>query len=141
MITPSNSVQLDAYGKAKNATAHNSRAEAKDAATQFEAVFLRQIIKDMRKSAEFMGEGLFGKSAGSGIKESWYDNMLATHMSETGNVGLATELVNDWERNGHIAKTPEEQKLVKADSDFEFSVHNNQLLEMNIQSRVLKNLP
>ncbi len=121
-----------------------SRAEGEDAAKNFEALFLRQIVKDMRKSAEVMGEGgLFGKGEGSGIKESWFDDMFASHMSGSGQVGLADALVDDWARNGHLG-TKEKQAIAtakKSVTDFPYNTHNNQLLELQVQDRILKNIP
>ncbi|MFQ5506874.1 MAG: rod-binding protein, partial [Planctomycetota bacterium] len=81
-----------------------TREAALDAARKFEAMFLRTIIRDMRKSAETFGEGMFGKSVGAGIRESWFDNLMAAHLSKSDQVGLADEIVEDWDRWGLIGK-------------------------------------
>jgi len=113
------------------------------AAQDFEAVFLRKIISDMRKNSQMLGDGLFGKSPGAHIKESWYDNTMAEHMAQTGQVGLANALVEDWARNGHIAKDDEgqsqdaSQRLV----DITKNLKNGRLLELGVQSRILDKLP
>lgn len=144
-----NTAILQQAGQSQRAGAptHKNRAEAMKAAQDFEAVFLRKIISDMRKNSQMLGDGLFGKSPGANIKESWYDNTLAEHMAQTGQVGLANALVEDWDRHGHIAKDSTakangvqardaSQKLV----DFTKNLKNGRLLELGVQSRILDKL-
>lgn len=78
-------------------------AEARKAAGDFEGLFLRTIIKSFRKSADANGEGLFGQSAGAGIKENWFDDFMSGHIAQAGGVGLADRLVEDWGEAGRIA--------------------------------------
>ena len=122
----------------------DTRKEAEKAARDFEGIFLRQIIRDMRKSAEVMDDGgLFGKGEGSGIKEDWFDSMFSEHMWNTGQVGLADALVKDWTRSGRLGdaeKATLEAKKTLANKH-EYNLHNNRLLEIQVQDRVLKNIP
>lgn len=55
-----------------------------DAAQGFEAIFLRQILKDLRKTATVDGE----KSAMSGIYTEMFDEHLADQLSKAGGIGL-----------------------------------------------------
>ncbi|PIE22972.1 MAG: hypothetical protein CSA62_09555 [Planctomycetota bacterium] len=84
--------------------------EAEQAAGSFEAMFLRTIINNFRESADLNGEGLFGESAGSNIKESWFDDAMSEHISTSGGVGLAKRLVTDWKDAGRIADAADAQR-------------------------------
>lgn len=81
-----------------------SREEAVKVAKQFEGIFVQMLIKDMRESAEALGEGLFGDGAGSSIQSGLFDSMLSDKLAKSGRIGLADALVRDWESKGHVAK-------------------------------------
>lgn len=55
-----------------------------DAAQGFEAIFLRQILRDLRKTATIDGD----KSAMSGIYTEMFDEHLADQLSKAGGIGL-----------------------------------------------------
>ena len=77
-------------------------------------MFLRTIIKNFRESANTNGEGLFGDSAGSGIKESWFDDAMSEHIATSGGVGLADRLIIDWGDAGRIADVHAEPEKAPA---------------------------
>ena len=63
--------------------------ELKKAAEKFEAVFLRQVIGEMRKAK--LGDELFGSSASDNFREM-ADAQTADHMSTLGVFGIGNLL-------------------------------------------------
>ena len=63
---------------------------------QFEAVLLRQILKDVRKSV--IKSGLTPEAAGSDIYTDMVTNQLAEGMSKSGAFGFARSLEHDLAR-------------------------------------------
>ena len=61
--------------------------ELKKAADQFEAFFLNEIFKSMRKSSEW-GEGLTEKSHARGIYESMFDEKISDEISTGRGIGI-----------------------------------------------------
>ena len=88
------------------------RQEALATARQFEQIFLREMLKGMRKSASIAGgESMFGDGPGSGTYEDWFDGHMATHLSAGRGIGLASVMMADWARHGHIpAEEPDGQQ-------------------------------
>ena len=77
--------------------------EAHKAAEQFEAIFLRMIVKDMRKNATAMtGGGMMGEGVGSDVREGWFDTFMSDHLAATGQVGLSEALYRDWVEAGKV---------------------------------------
>lgn len=62
------------------------RAELRNAAQDFEALFLHILIREMRPDQE---GGLFGENLGGDIYQDMFDAELAKVMSKTGQLGLA----------------------------------------------------
>lgn len=62
------------------------RAELRQAAQDFEALFLNLLVREMRPKSE---GGLFGDGLGSEIYEDLFDTELSKVMSKTGQLGLA----------------------------------------------------
>ena len=89
---------------ANNAPPAKAKAnEAYKAAQQFEAIFLRMVVKDMRKNATAMtGGGMMGEGVGSDVREGWFDTFMSDHLSATGHVGLADSLYKDWIEAGKV---------------------------------------
>ena len=58
----------------------------KEAAKQFEAIFLNMMLKQMREAS--FGDPLFDSSAGDTYR-SMFDQQLALNLSETGSLGIA----------------------------------------------------
>ena len=95
---------------ANNAPPAKAKAdEAYKAAQQFEAIFLRMVVKDMRKNATSMtGGGMMGEGVGSDVREGWFDTFMADHLASTGRVGLADALYRDWVEAGKVEPESEE---------------------------------
>jgi flagellar protein FlgJ len=89
-----------------------ARAEALQVARQFEAVFVRSMIGNLRQTAQVMGEGggLFGSGPGADTYADWFDQNLAEHIGEHGNVGVADVLMREFERWKQIPPRPPEAR-------------------------------
>lgn len=75
----------------------------RQAAEQFEALFLNIMMKTMREATASNEEGdLFGSSS---VKtyESLFDQEIAQQMAKRGGLGLADMMVKSWERNNGAA--------------------------------------
>ena len=75
----------------------------RQAAEQFEALFLNIMMKTMREATASNEEGdLFGSSS---VKtyESLFDQEIAQQMAKRGGLGLAEMMVKSWERNNGTA--------------------------------------
>jgi len=75
----------------------------RQAAEQFEALFLNIMMKTMREATASNEEGdLFGSSS---VKtyESLFDQEIAQQMAMRGGLGLADMMVKSWERNNGAA--------------------------------------
>ncbi len=71
--------------------ARNGSADAaKEAAVQFEALFIQMVLGEMRRSQSF-GGGLFD-SAQSDLYHQMFDQRIAEQMSRAGGIGLADSL-------------------------------------------------
>ena len=68
----------------------NTPAEIRDAAEQFEALFVQQILKKMRSASP--DDSLFGGS-GMEMAHEMFDTEVAKRMSQAGGLGLADMLV------------------------------------------------
>lgn len=60
-------------------------AEIRQASEQFEAIFLRQILRDLRKTATLSGETSFM----TGSYTELFDEHVADHLARNGGLGLA----------------------------------------------------
>ncbi|MBI3634965.1 MAG: rod-binding protein [Candidatus Rokubacteria bacterium] len=63
----------------------NTPDQIKGAAEQFEAIFLRQIVKGLRKTTELNGEPVYT----TGFYGDLMDEQLAQHLAKAGGMGLA----------------------------------------------------
>ncbi len=80
-------------GKSAGAAANTNNNESSrlgDAAQQFEAVFLRQILSSVERAASVQGE----KAAGSNLYGSMLVDAVADSISRSGGMGLASMLVH-----------------------------------------------
>lgn len=66
------------------------------AAQGFETIFLRQILKDLRKTAEVGGESSYM----TGFYTDMFDDFLAEHLTKAGGIGLADAIKTYLERSG-----------------------------------------
>ncbi|MBI3637225.1 MAG: rod-binding protein [Candidatus Rokubacteria bacterium] len=63
----------------------NTPDQIKEAAEQFEAIFLRQIVRGLRKTTELNGEPAYT----TGFYGDLMDEQLAQHLAKAGGMGLA----------------------------------------------------
>ena len=76
---------------AGGANAADRAARAAQAGRQFEGLFLKQLVSQLRESAG--GEdGLFGSAPGAGVMEDWFDDYFAAHLAQGRGVGLGKQL-------------------------------------------------
>ena len=66
------------------------KAKLREAARGFEAVFLRQLITEMRKTLD--GEGLFGSGAAGEIYSDLLGNAMAESAAKRGPLGIGDDL-------------------------------------------------
>ena len=80
--------------------------KAREAAGQFEALFLNLLLQRMEKAEA--GGGFFGDSPGSQVQEGLFVSMLSKNLAEKGpGLGLADRLVEDWVRRGWVKESGE----------------------------------
>lgn len=74
----------------------HARERLKKATQAFEAVFVKQLLGQMRKS--MTGSSLFGSSQQAGMYQDMMDDALSTQISKTGSFGLAKTLYKSMEK-------------------------------------------
>lgn len=90
------------------------RAEAEGVASQFEQLFVQQIIEGMRKGAEALGEGgVFEGTVGDDTYTKWFDQHMTAHLTDpsaTGSarLGITDAILEDLERHRQLAPLPED---------------------------------
>jgi flagellar protein FlgJ len=67
-----------------------------DPAQGFEAIFMRQLLRDLRKTASVDGES----SSMTGLYTDMLDDVLAEHLTKAGGMGLAGVIRAYLERSG-----------------------------------------
>ncbi|GEM_PF-5395629 len=97
---------IDAFTTVRKAETFRGRPglrEAREAAGQFEALFVNLLLQRMEKAEA--GGGFFGDSPGSQVQEGLFVSMLSRSLAEKGpGLGLADRLVEDWVRRGWVEK-------------------------------------
>lgn len=97
----------------------------RQAAKQFESVFMGMLLSSMRKASAPMEEGNPLNSNATGFFRDMYDNQLATHLSQSGSLGLADlmvrQLAPETVKGNVIAPRPNHQ-LQPSDSK-SFALH------------------
>lgn len=73
-------------------------AALEEVARQFEALFLAEMVKSMRKASEVFSEGNFLHSSRSDFYQDLFDSQLSLSMANTGGTGLAGVLVRQLRR-------------------------------------------
>ncbi|WP_324709411.1 lytic transglycosylase domain-containing protein [Pseudomonas citronellolis] len=79
----------------------NPQARLEAAAEQFEALFLQQILKQMRKAGDVLSAGGIGRSRDLDTMRDFYDGVLADSLAERKQTGIAALLVRQL--SGHDA--------------------------------------
>jgi len=72
-------------------------SEAREAATEFEAYLIKVLLGEMRKTLS--GDALGGGQSNDGY-QSLMDDALARYAARAGGIGLADQLIGQWERRG-----------------------------------------
>ncbi|MDN5331277.1 MAG: peptidoglycan hydrolase FlgJ [Tepidanaerobacteraceae bacterium] len=73
-----------------SSNSESQKAELKKACQQFEAVFLKYLLKEMRKTIP--KGGLFSDNLSFNIFQSFCDDALAEELSRNNGIGIAEEL-------------------------------------------------
>lgn len=83
---------------AENKTAKNSPSpeELRKAAMQFEAVLLNQLTSILNTKNEDDEDSLFGSDGGTDLAKKLFSEQLATTMSESGGIGLADNILQQF---------------------------------------------
>ena len=87
-------MQISSVSTAAQSPASAEKAQLKEVAKQFEAIFLRQMIGTMRQSGG--GEGIFDSSATEQFRDM-SDARTADSMAEKGALGIAEMLLRQYE--------------------------------------------
>lgn len=91
-----------------------AREEATKVATDFEQLFVRQLVSTMRSAASIGGDGgMFGSGPGADTYSDWFDQNLATQVSRGSRLGIAEAILGDMQRHGEIAPEPPSKPLAK----------------------------
>ena len=101
-------MQINAISQGVQPNASAEKAQLKEVAKQFEAIFLRQMIGTMRQSGG--GEGIFDSSATEQFRDM-SDARTADSMAEKGALGIAEMLLRQYEsRTPKAPATPTQAK-------------------------------
>lgn len=87
-------MQINSVSTGAQPTASPQRAQLEQAAKQFEAIFLRQMIGTMRQSGG--GEGIFDSSASDQFRDM-SDARTADSLADKGTLGIAEMLLRQYE--------------------------------------------
>jgi Rod binding domain-containing protein len=93
------SLSLDQLARS---TQIDEKQKIKEVSRAFEAVLLRQILKESQKPA--FPSKLIGNSATDGIYKDMVVNQLAENISKSGSFGLAKSLAGELQRQAGAAK-------------------------------------
>lgn len=95
-----------------------TRAQAQRVASQFESMFVQQIVSKMREGSDLMGENsMFGSGPGSNTYATWFDTYMSEHMAKSGRVGVADALMRQFEDLGQIIPEANQAGEGKASND------------------------
>ncbi|KMK19926.1 peptidoglycan hydrolase [Pluralibacter gergoviae] len=73
------------------------------AAGQFEALFLRAMLKEMRKAADVLGEGNPFNSRQQQLMRDFYDDTLAQQLASQQSTGIARMIIQQLAPQGDAA--------------------------------------
>lgn len=99
---------VDATGK--------ERAKALETASQFEQMFVRTLVSSLRSTASVGGDSsMFGSGPGADTFGDWFDQNLAEQIGKESEIGIASALIADLERNHEL--TPEKAEKARSAAD------------------------
>ena len=84
---------LQSWRNAPEHTGISRNDQLQAAAEQFEALFLQQILKQMRKASDALSEGSSTRSRELDTMRDFYDGVLAEKLASQRNTGIADLLV------------------------------------------------
>lgn len=89
---PAATVHADLQGldRLRKAAREESPEALREAARQFEALFIQQMLKNMREAS--FGDELFDNDQ-SKLYQGMFDQQVSIHMTEKGGIGLADLLI------------------------------------------------
>ena len=93
----------------------NTQAELKKAVTDFESLFLNQMLKVMRETV--VKSDLFHGGSGEEIYNSLFDTELSEQMAKGGGIGLGKILLGQLEQN--MGLEPGKKDSVAKDASWE----------------------
>lgn len=76
------------------------RGEVRDAAVEFEAVMLRQMVEALRKATKMGGE----EESGHQMTDHLIEDALANHLAKAGGIGLADTIASSVEERHSIPR-------------------------------------
>ena len=106
--------QLSGIAAGAGQTAKPSKADLKQAAQAFEAIFLRQMISSMRSAS--LGDGIFDNSASEQFRDM-ADSRVADHMSKLGSFGIADLLMKQFGATDATGRTSETNSAADVSAD------------------------
>ncbi|MEW6745876.1 MAG: rod-binding protein [Planctomycetota bacterium] len=77
------------------AARETERLQRREVFEQFEAIFARELVRDMQRTVS--EDGLFGEMPGSGIYEGLVEGVLSEMLARNGALGIADTLERAWE--------------------------------------------
>jgi Rod binding domain-containing protein len=84
--------------------ADKARRHAAGVAEQFEELFVRTLVGSLRQTSSMGGSGgMFGDGPGASTYADWFDQNVAEQITKSSHVGIADQLMRDFERSGEIA--------------------------------------
>ncbi|HIQ40818.1 MAG TPA: flagellar biosynthesis [Sulfurivirga caldicuralii] len=100
---------LQGLEELKQVARHDQKAALREAAKQFEALFLEMFLKQARK-VNFDDEGLLSSERVS-FYQAWYDKQLAQDIAAKGSMGLADQLVRQLSPQHPVVSVEEYEKM------------------------------
>ncbi len=102
---------LQGLNDLKRMARQDQKSALREAARQFEALFLEMFLKQARK-VNFDDEGLLS-SERVGFYQEWYDKQLAQDIASKGSMGLADQLVEQLTPKHPVISVEQYEKLKK----------------------------
>jgi Rod binding domain-containing protein len=107
-ISPYQTAHLNVMDRtASGAAAKDDKAALKKAATEFEALFMNQLLKVMRETVS--KSSLFHGGSGEEVYNSLFDTELSNMMAKGGGIGLGKVLLDQLDINGKSAVPGQKQ--------------------------------
>jgi murein DD-endopeptidase MepM/ murein hydrolase activator NlpD len=98
MATPLSPTGLLPGAKPLSSRPDESPARVKELAHEFEAMFLAQMLRQMRQSMALAGSEEEGDGFGKAAFTDTFDTELARHLSSSGGLGIADVIIEAYER-------------------------------------------